>query len=375
MAVYSLDEYTAIYFYRHCMLDFIVPLTKKFISIKSIPGNPQGLQEILDLALLNLSDFTIERFIDNGVKSALVYKAKRRPKKFKILLNGHLDIIPGKEYQYRPQVKGNRLYGVGAMDMKANVACLIAAFKQVAEGVSYPLGLQLVTDEEIGGFHGTKFQVGKGVRSDFVLAGEPTNFDIVHKAKGVLWIKVSARGKTAHGAYPWRGENAVWKMHDFLSALKKKYPVPLEQKWVTTVNVSRIETSNQTMNKIPDDCFVALDIRYVPEDAGLIVKNLRSILPTGCKLEVVAEEPSLSTDEKNEYIKILGEVSKEEIRKKIYLRGAQGTSDARHFSRVGSAGIEFGPIGGGIGSDSEWVDIPSLKNYYSILVNFLRAIH
>ncbi len=355
------------------MLQNIVSLTKKFVAIKSIQGNTKALGKILELALSNLRGCTIERFMRNGVRSALVFNTPKRPKKFKIILNGHLDVIPGKEHQYVPRIKGNRLYGVGSMDMKANVACLIAAFKDVAAKVHYPLGLQLVTDEEIGGFDGTKYQVEKGVRADFVIAGEPTNFDIVNKAKGVLWVKVSAKGKTAHGAYPWRGENAIWKMKEFLDVLKKRFPIPNQEQWITTVNLSRIETNNQSFNKIPDDCVVWLDVRFIPEEAGIIAKSMQKFLPRGFVFGIVTKEPALLTDAGNKYIKALQKIRGQIIKKKISLREAQGSSDARHFARVNCPGIEFGPVGGGIGSDGEWVDIPSLEKYYQILKSFLLS--
>lgn len=53
----------------------------------------------------------------------------------------------------------------------------------------------------------------------------------------------------------------------------------------------------------------------------------------------------------------------------------QGSSDARHFTKVGCAGVEFGPIGGGIGTDKEWIDIPSLEKYYKILREFLLHLN
>jgi succinyl-diaminopimelate desuccinylase len=332
------------------------------------------LEEVLELALSNLGGYTIERFERNSVKSALIYNVKKRPPKFKIILNAHLDVIPGKEHQYLPKIKGNRIYGVGSMDMKANAACLISVFKELADKVSFPLGLQLVTDEEIGGFDGTKYQIEKGVRTEFIIAGEPTNLDIVHKTKGILQIKISTKGKTAHGAYPWRGENAIGKMNKFLSVLQKKYPVPDHEIWATTVNVSRIETTNRAFNKVPDDCVVWLDARFVPEDAGAIKKSIQQLLPKGFTLDVVAQETALFTDENNEFIKLLRKVTRHIVGKDIRLREAHGSSDARHFTRVNCPGIEFGPIGGGIGSDYEWVDIPSLEKYYQILKSFLLAV-
>ncbi len=357
------------------MLHNVLSLTKKFVSIKSTSGNTKALEKILELALSNLKNYSIERFKHNGIKSALIYNSGKRPKKFKIILNGHLDVVPGKEHLYLPQIKGDRFYGVGSMDMKASVACLVTVFKEVAGVVTYPLGLQLVTDEEIGGFNGTRYQIDKGVRADFVIAGEATGLDIVHKAKGVLQIKISARGKTAHSAYPWKGENAIWEVNRFLDILKKKYPVPNKEKWITTVNLSRIETGNQSYNKVPDDCIVGLDIRYIQEETKTIMKNIKKLLPYGLVLDILAKEPAMFTDKNNEYIKILQKTGKQVIKKNIILRGAHGSSDARHFARVNCPGIEFGPIGGAIGSDNEWVNIPSLEKYYRILKNFLLSLN
>lgn len=352
----------------------IISLAKKFIAIKSISENKKALEEILELALSNLKGYTVERFERNGTKSALIYKSKFRPRKFKILLNGHLDIIPGKEFQYMSKIKGNRLFGAGSMDMKANVACLIMVFKEIAKKVDYPLGLQLVTDEEIGGFNGTKFQIEEGVRADFIITGEPTNFDIVNKAKGVLWLKISTRGKTAHGAYPWRGENAVWKMNEFLNILRKKYPIPISERWITTFNLSNIETKNRVFNKIPDDCLVELDVRYISKETKTILGDIKKLLPNGFKLDVVANEPALYTDKNNSYLKELRKIGKNVINKEITLRGAQGSSDARHYARVNCPGIEFGPIGRGIGSDNEWVSVSSLEKYVLILRKFLLSV-
>ena len=356
------------------MSNNILKLAKEFISIKSIPENPGELEKILELALVNLKEYTIEKFERNGIKSALIYNSKKRPKKFKILLNGHLDVIPGKEHQYVPKIRGNRLYGVGSMDMKSNVACLIAVFRDVADRVSYPIGLQLVTDEQVGGFDGTKYQIEKGVKADFVIAGEPTNFDIVNKAKGILWLKIYTNGKSAHSAYHWKGENAIWKMNEFLNSIKKKYPNPEQEKWVTTINLSRIETANQVFNKIPDNCSVNLDVRYIPEEAGVILKSIKDLLPKEFKLEIIAKESALATSGNNEYLKILQKAGERIMKKKIYSRGAQGSSDARHFMQVNCAGIEFGPIGDDSGSDNEWVDILSLEKYYQILKTFLLSI-
>ncbi|HLZ17294.1 MAG TPA: M20/M25/M40 family metallo-hydrolase, partial [Cyclobacteriaceae bacterium] len=334
----------------------IVSLTKQLIRIKSTQGNPEMLGKALNLALSQLSGFTVEHFEKNGVKSVLVYNAAKRPAKFKIILNGHLDVVPGKENRYKPVMEGNKLYGVGALDMKASVSCLLKVFGEVAKKVSYPLALQLVTDEEVGGYNGTQYQVEKGVSADFVIAAEPTNLNIVDKAKGILNVKITATGKTAHGAYPWRGVNAIWEMYAFLTTLKKEFPVPTREEWVTTVNLSKIETSNTSLNKIPDDCSVLLDIRFIPENSDSILQKIKSLVPDTFTVQVLAHEPALLVSEANEYIQNLKQISEKITGDQVILYGANGSSDARHYTKIGTDGIEFGPIGGNIGADDEWVD-------------------
>lgn len=353
------------------MVNDIVSLTKKLVSITSTPDNKEELANILDLCLSYLKEYKIERFEHKGVKSVLVYNSKKRPSQFKVILNGHLDIIPGKEHQYTPIIQNNRLYGVGTMDMKASIASFITVFKEVAHRVNYPLALQLVTDEEVGGFNGTKYQIDKGVRGNFIIVGETTNFSIENEAKGIVWVKITAFGKTAHGAYPWKGVNAIWKMNTFLNRLEKRYPLPDRKKWVTTVNVSKIQTTNETFNKIPDNCELWLDIRYIPEETNTIVNTIKGLLPKECKMEIVLKEPAQFVKEDNTHISLLRKIGKRIVKKHISLNQGQGSSDARHFTRVGCDAIEFGPRGAGMGTDSEWVDIKSLETYTQILHEFL----
>jgi succinyl-diaminopimelate desuccinylase len=164
--------------------------------------------------------------------------------------------------------------------------------------LAYPIALQLTTDEELGGFDGTRYQIARGVRTDFVLAGEPTNFDIVHRAKGILWLEIVAKGKTAHGAYPWRGINAIMEMQRFLAALAKAFPNPEIERWKTTVNVARIATTNDAYNKIPGDCTVRLDIRHVPERDHPLA-TIKRLLPKGFTMKVVVNEPALLTERRD----------------------------------------------------------------------------
>lgn len=356
------------------MLEKIIKHSQDLIRFQSDPGKTKELDKALDYVKKLLPEYSVKEFNRNNVKSLLFYNTVDIPSKFKIILNGHLDVIPGKSFQYEPYTENGRIYGVGAMDMKSNLVCAIMAFKEIAHTLNYPLALQIVTDEEVGGFDGTKFQVEKGINADFVIATEPTSLNIVNEAKGIIWLEISCNGKTSHGAYPWRGDNAIQKMNGFINSLYNEFPVPEDQVWKTTVNLSQIETTNTSYNKIPDNCTIKLDIRYINSDKDSILNQIRSIMPSDFKMKEIANEPSLYTPPENKYIKKLQKITKQVTKSDSILYGAQGSSDARHYSVVDTYGIEFGPVGGGIGEDIEWVDIESLEHYYKILITFLLEL-
>lgn len=352
----------------------VLSFAKSLIAIESVKEKPAMLKRVLEEALKPLSGFTIERFEKNGVPSALVYTGTMRPKRFKILLNAHLDVVPAKSEQFKPFEKGGKLWGRGSNDMKAAAAAEILVFKELAKSLPYSLGLQLVTDEEIGGHDGAKYQIEKGVRADFAIAGEPTDMDINNQSKGVIWAKINCNGTSAHGAYPWNGTNALWKAHRFLSALRLVYPVPTKEVWKTTVNVARIETSNGTFNKVPDNASIWLDIRYIPKDTDTVIDRLDAMLPEGTELDIIVQEPCQFTRKNNEYITHLAGALQNVLKKKPQIIVKHGAADIRHFNAVDCDGVTWGPVGAGLHTDNEWVSIKSMLEYVQALQIFLKTI-
>jgi succinyl-diaminopimelate desuccinylase len=199
----------------------------QLVAIESTAANPEGLQQayhfMIDFLLASGKNITIERFEDNGRPSLLAYKGAVRPEKFHIILNGHLDVVPGKPEQYKAFVQNGNLYGRGVYDMKAAAVVMAQTFCEFVDSVPFALGLQLVTDEESAGKLGTLHQIERGVRSDFVICGECGRSTSVHEianaAKGIVVAEIGFMGKSAHGAYPWKGDNAALQAHRFFSAL------------------------------------------------------------------------------------------------------------------------------------------------------------
>lgn len=351
----------------------ILDLTKKLISIESTDAKKDKLQEVIDLCVHELDGFTIERFSKNGRPSILAYVGNTRPKQFDVIFNAHLDVVSAQPAQFTPFEKDGKLYGRGTSDMKAAAAVQLLAFKDVAKSSSSAIGLQLVTDEEIGGYDGTHVQIQEGVRTPFVIAGEPTDLGVGQKSKGVIWMNVKTKGVVAHGAYQWRGTSALLKMKRAIDAIEKEFPVLTKEEWRTTVNIANIATTNTTFNKVPDECSMKLDIRYIPEDWKTIKQKVETMLE-GCELEFLEFEPPQVTSESNPYFKKLLASIEEVTKGKSQVIFKHGSSDVRHFSKVEGEGVEFGPIGAGLHSNEEWVDIKSLDTYYDILTAFLRDL-
>jgi len=348
----------------------ILDLLKQLVSVESVDSKKEKLQEVLDVALAQLDGYTIERFNQNNHPSILAYVGNKRQEKFKIIFNAHLDVVSGRPDQFVPLEKDGKLYGRGTNDMKGGGAVEILVFKELAKTLPYPIALQLVTDEEIGGYDGTQLQIKNGVHAEFVIAGEPTDYGINNKAKGIIWMNVKTKGIAAHGAYQWKGESAILKMKKALDTIEREFPALTKEEWKTTINIAKLETSNSTYNKVPDDCVMKLDIRFIPEDWKTIKPKIEKMFE-GMELEFLEFEPPQLTDENNRFVRSLQKATQAVTGKNAEIIVKHGGSDIRHFNGVHEDGVTFGPVGEGLHSDNEWVDIKSLGEYYQILKKFL----
>lgn len=349
----------------------LLDLTKKLISIPSVEPNKDAMIDVLNTAKTILTDYPFEPFASKNVPSLLFANSKEYNRKFKIILNAHLDVVPGTSDQYKPLEKDGKLYGRGAYDMKSGAAAMILLFKEIGHMINYPLALQLTTDEEGGGTNGTEYQVKQGVRAEFILTGEGTCYRIINEAKAITQIKLTARGKSAHSAYPWLGENAIWKMQEAIKRLYDTFPPPQSESKGTTVTLISIHSENISHTRIPDKCEAIIDIRVIAAEKNTIFDKIKSVIGEGITVEIIRDSMPHLTNPKNPYISKLQKIIYDIQGTQAALDRAHGQSDVRHFTNVGCDGIEFGPIGGSHHADNEWLDIKSLYSYYTVLKNFL----
>ena len=348
----------------HC-----IDITKELIKIDS--SNLKGANKAIDFCndLLLYNGLKTEIIENNGFKS-LICTIGAGPKT--LILNGHLDVVSGKEEQFTPYEKQGKLYGRGSADMKSGVAAMISTLLELKnEKLPCRVQLQLVTDEETGGLNCSQYLVIHGFRGDFVICGEPTQLGIGVQAKGILQLDINFSGKPAHGSRPWQGDNAIIKAYKsfekifnlpFAKEKSKLYDSP-------SINLSRIE-GGDVYNKVPDHCKMSLDIRFLPEqDAEEIVRQIEGVVEGEVKVHAYGDP--VKTKVNDLYVKKLMESINNITNSKPEVFGQHGSADTRFYSKYDIPSVEFGPTGANWHGDDEYVLIDSVYVYKDILKNFI----
>ncbi len=361
----------------------LIEKTKQLIAIPSTAANITALKQAVEVIadmLTSCQNVTIEHFERNGKPSFLAYRGPVRPAKFDILLNAHVDVVPAEPSAFVPYIKDGKLYGRGALDMKGTAVVLANVFSEMVDMVPYALGLQIVSDEEVGGYDGVRYQIDQGVRSKFVVMGEYANErnTIYNAARGLCWTEIIFRGKAAHGGHLWHGVNAVVKASNFASAILKRYPTPDKETWTTTASIANLTTPNETYNKVPDMAVLKIDFRFTQEDPVFESREsvehfIASIDPEAQLVNVAVFEPAVNVEELNPYVQGLRSALQSVVGVQPRFLGRPGGSDGRHFALVKNDIIEFGLYGHNPHSHNEYVKLDSFGEYRAILKKFLRS--
>ncbi len=147
--------------------------------------------------------------------------------KMSLILNGHIDVVspePVDQWQHDPwgaEIEENRLYGRGAVDMKAGVIANLFVLKALIKAGIEPGGnvmLQSVIEEEAGGGGGTLACLMEGFTADGMIITEPFMMPVISHP-GILYFRVKIRGLTAHAGHAHRGVNAIGKMMKVYQAM------------------------------------------------------------------------------------------------------------------------------------------------------------
>jgi succinyl-diaminopimelate desuccinylase len=259
-----------------------------------------------------------------------------------VVLAGHLDTPPvGDGWSFsQSQFTAGRMYGRGAADMKGTVvAMLSAAADLVARKV--PVVLALTTDEETA-MNGAQALCKTLAmrRAKAVVVGEPTGLRVGYAEKGVLDLAIETRGRSAHGAMPQLGENAVVKLMRLLRALETfRGRVAHPELGTVTMNVGTIHGGNR-VNVVPSRASAEVDIRfpppYTPEELQREVEEHLKRIKTPFSVRRLVSLASLQVDPQSEHVRILKEVSASELAVLVH------ASEAVHYVNVNPRVVIYG---------------------------------
>ena len=255
--------------------------------------NPPGNEEPVAAIMIGKLD-------ELGFETRIVHSAPGRPNVIArlagsgggptLLFNGHMDVQPpGTRWTRDPfsaTIEGRRLYGQGAMDMKAGLASMVYGIESLVRDGRRFTGERVVTavaDEVCGGHLGTGFLVAERlVKADMAVVCEPTGDTVRVAHRGALWLEIEIAGRSAHGGRPWLGVNALSKAARLIAAMEDELVPSLAHLThpllpSPTINIGRLEGGTK-VNLVADRATFQVDRRMVPgEDADEAERQIRDL--------------------------------------------------------------------------------------------------
>jgi succinyl-diaminopimelate desuccinylase len=316
-------------------------------------------------------------------RNLLVRMVPRSRTRRRILLAPHLDTVNAAAEQFHPRKAHGRLYGRGACDTKGSVAAMFTAVLDVARQGLRPADMEVVfaglADEENAQM-GSRVLAGSGFKADLAIVGEPTNLKVVTAHKGSLWLRFETQGKSAHGARPDLGRNAVHEMSRVVDLLQTEYAQALRRRshpllGRPTVSVGVISGGTQP-NIVPDRCVILVDRRTLPGETETAVRReIQSLLKrkglrARCADDKLAPCRPLETDPSLPLVaRFIAQAGQRTP------AGVDYFSDAAVLGEAGIPSIVFGP--GNIAqahTADEWVNLAELERARKSLAAFLSSL-
>jgi len=235
----------------------IVERLAEFVTIRSVSGEEGRLAD-------RIAEICGEAGV-RATRSGRNVLARRGEGTPCLLLNSHLDTIPAVEGwsgdPWTPRLEGERLIGLGANDAKASVASLLEAF--LSAPLPRPGSLLFVAtcDEETGG-EGMEKLIEE-LAFDAAIVGEPNDFAVAVAQKGLVKLKLVARGRAGHAARPQLAENAIVRAaKDTLAIEALAFGAEDPYLGRPTAAVTMVEGGVRS-NVVPDRCELTVDARTI----------------------------------------------------------------------------------------------------------------
>jgi len=249
-------------------------LTRELIDIESISGNEAEVGDYLHGFLSELG-YRTEKMQVDGARNNIYATLDAKPD---LIFSTHMDTVP----PFIPSSEdGEKIYGRGSCDAKGIIAAQIAAAETLRKNNSN-IGLLFLVGEERDS-QGAKEANLHAPGSRFLINGEPTENKIGRASKGTLRVRLTAKGRMAHSAYPHLGDSAIEKLVKALYRLLEMSLPENPEIGPTTVNIGLIE-GGRAPNVIPDFAQAQLLYRLVGS-----TEKLRKDIQTAVKSLAIAE--------------------------------------------------------------------------------------
>jgi len=316
-----------------------------------------------------------------------------------IVFSGHSDTVPPasdwESNPFEPTERDGRLYGLGAINMKAGLACMLTAFKALINnrrlcGDSGRLGLAVTVDQEGGSIGARALLKTEYGRCDAMLHaehffGDSENDYLPSAVTGKVLYKLIVQGRAAHAFRPHLGGiNAVGDAAKIITALDKlkmrEHPVMGKG----TICVLKIEGGyREYAIVVPERCEIIITRLTVPDETvETAVQDMRELIKSlNLKSNVIIETPPPNynpyfLDENSPIVNVFKNVYRDVTGQKPVYAGHRGIVDANIFA--GEANIPtivFGPKGARHHMAGEYVELSTLepvaKIYAETAINFL----
>ena len=339
-----------------------------FLERPSVTGEEGPLCDDLEARISRLAGWETGRFSNNLVVSRAEPDASRE----RILLAGHLDTVPEGDLPVR--VEGERVYGLGASDMKAGDAVMLALLEGFSWESSWAEPAFIFYEREEGPYaeNGLEVVFAKSpwvLDAGLALCMEPTAGALEVGCVGTAQIEVTFRGRSSHSARPWQGENAITAAGGFLAELHDRQVEEAVVEGLTfyEVLVPTMVRGGQAKNVVPDTFWINVNYRFAPgKDQGDVRRVFEELLKGRADYVVADYAPSGPVDLDNPLLRRL-------IGTGLEVRPKQAWTDVARFAERGVAAANFGPgLPSQAHQEAEFSELPLLERCYERLGSFFR---
>jgi succinyl-diaminopimelate desuccinylase len=340
-----------------------------FLERPSVTGEEKPLCDDLEARVSRLAGWETQRVANNLV----VYRAEPDGSRTRLVFAGHLDTVPEPQGGLPVRVEDGRVYGRGASDMKAGDAVMLALVEDFSWEDSWAEPLFVFYEREEGSYaeNGLELvfaEIPDVLDADLTLVLEPTAGALEVGCVGTAQVEVTFKGKSAHSARPWQGNNAITAAASFLAEMHERQveEVVVEGLTFYEVLVPTLARGGRAKNVVPDEFWINVNHRFPP---GKGIDDVRSVfeglIGGDARYDIVDYAPSGPVELDNPLLRRL-------IEAQLEVRPKQAWTDVARFAQRGVAAANFGPgLPAQAHQESEYAEIPLLERCYERLASFL----